>query len=360
MIEITNLTKSYGDKKALKGISMHIEKGEVVGFLGPNGAGKSTTMNIITGFISYTSGSVKIDGIDILENPKAAKQKIGYLPEIPPLYTDMTVEEYLDFVYDLKKAHADSKENHIKKICASTGIGNVYKRKIGNLSKGYRQRTGLASALIGDPDILILDEPTVGLDPQQIIEIRDLIKELGKTKTVILSSHILSEVQAVCERVIIINNGSIIAEGTPEELSEKLTSHKTVSLSVVTDKPAEEIFASVEGVARAVTTGTGNYGSVNIDIITEQKINVDILTQINKIAAENGMVIVSMKEDSSSLEDVFIKLTHTPAKRRMPRPQKPANQQKQEAPKPEKTDNSLKTQQNIGESTEEAKEEENK
>ena len=218
MIEVTNLVKHYGDKKAVDGISFSIHEGELVGFLGPNGAGKSTTMNVLTGYLSATSGSAKINGIDILENPIAAKRHIGYLPEQPPLYMDMAVNEYLDFICDLKGVKEHRKE-HISEICELAGITNVYKRMIRNLSKGYKQRVGLAQALIGDPEVLILDEPTVGLDPIQIIEIRNVIKDLGKKRTVILSSHILPEVQAICERVLVINHGKIIANDTPANLS---------------------------------------------------------------------------------------------------------------------------------------------
>ena len=226
MITISNLTKKYGDKYALDNISFNVKKGEVLGFLGPNGAGKSTTMNIITGYISYTDRSVNIDGYDILENPIEVKKKIGYLPEIPPLYLDMVVWDYLEFVYELKKIKTEDEKSHIQQVIDMVKIDNVKNRKIANLSKGYRQRVGLAGALIGDPEILILDEPTVGLDPKQIIEIRNVIKELGKEKTVILSSHILSEISAVCDRVIIINKGKFVAEDTPKNLSDKLGDNK--------------------------------------------------------------------------------------------------------------------------------------
>ena len=209
MIEVKNLTKKYGSKTVLDNVSFTVENGEVLGFLGPNGAGKSTTLNIITGYISSTEGSVTIDGIDIMDDSIAYKKKIGYLPEIPPLYTDMKVWEYLDFVCDLKKAD----KNSIDKILEEVKITDVKDYLIRNLSKGYRQRVGIAQALIGDPEILILDEPTVGLDPMQIIDIRGVISELGKKRTLIISSHILSEISAVCSRVLIINKGKIIASG---------------------------------------------------------------------------------------------------------------------------------------------------
>ena len=205
MIEVKNLVKRYGNHLALDNVSFTIEKGEVVGFLGPNGAGKSTTMNIITGYLSSTEGEVLVDGLSVLDNPEKAKQKIGYLPEMPPLYTDMTVNEYLNFVCDLKKVPMSKKAEMITKITKQVRINDVRKRLIRNLSKGYKQRVGIAQALIGDPELLILDEPTVGLDPKQITEVRDLIKDLSEEHTLIISSHILAEVQAVCDRVIIIN-----------------------------------------------------------------------------------------------------------------------------------------------------------
>ena len=246
MITISNLTKKYGDKYALDNISFNVKKGEVLGFLGPNGAGKSTTMNIITGYISYPDGSVNIDGYDILENPIEVKKKIGYLPEIPPLYLDMVVWDYLEFVYELKKIKTEDEKSHIQQVIDMVKIDNVKNRKIANLSKGYRQRVGLAGALIGDPEILILDEPTVGLDPKQIIEIRNVIKELGKEKTVILSSHILSEISAVCDRVIIINKGKFVAEDTPKNLSDKLGDNKKMLFRISGDREkAENILAEI-------------------------------------------------------------------------------------------------------------------
>jgi ABC-2 type transport system ATP-binding protein len=219
MIKVRNLTKNYGGNKAVDNISFTAEKGQILGFLGPNGAGKTTTMNILTGYISSTSGKAVIGGIDILEDPIAAKRNIGYLPEQPPLYFDMTVDEYLQFVYELKKSKIP-RETHLSEICELVKITDMRKRLIRNLSKGYRQRVGLAQALVGNPPILILDEPTVGLDPKQIIEIRTLIKKLGKSHTVILSSHILPEIQAVCDKIVIINEGEIVADGTLESLSK--------------------------------------------------------------------------------------------------------------------------------------------
>ena len=222
MIEVKNLTKRYGTNTALNNVSFTVEEGTIVGFLGPNGAGKSTTMNIITGYLSATSGSVTVQGKNTLENPNEVKKLIGYLPELPPLYMDMTVKEYLNFMYELKGVKLDRKQ-HIGEICRLTKIDNVYTRLIGNLSKGYKQRVGIAQALLGNPPVLILDEPTVGLDPKQIIEIRNLIKSLGRNHTIILSSHILPEVQAVCERVIVMNNGCLVADGATDTLAHDLS-----------------------------------------------------------------------------------------------------------------------------------------
>lgn len=235
MIEVKNLTKNYGNNTAVDDISFSVEGGEILGFLGPNGAGKSTTMNILTGYISSTEGSASVGGIDILADPIAAKRNIGYLPEQPPVYLDMTVNEYLNFVYELKGSKIP-KKSHLNEICELVKITDMRKRLIRNLSKGYRQRVGLAQALIGNPPILILDEPTVGLDPKQIIEIRSLVKKLGKNHTVILSSHILPEVQAVCDKVVIINDGKIVADGTIKELSKDAKNAKDG------DKSLEQIF----------------------------------------------------------------------------------------------------------------------
>ncbi|MBR5535243.1 MAG: ATP-binding cassette domain-containing protein [Clostridia bacterium] len=220
MIEVKNLSKSYGDKKAVNSISFTVDKGEILGLLGPNGAGKSTTMNMITGYISMSGGEVRVNGIDMLENPLEAKKMIGYLPELPPLYMEMTVYEYLSFVYDLKKVKLNiPKKEHIEDVCTTVSISDVKKRKIKNLSKGYKQRVGFAQALIGKPEVLVLDEPTVGLDPNQIMEIREVIKGLKNEHTIIFSTHILSEVCAVCDRVIIINEGVIACERVKDEIN---------------------------------------------------------------------------------------------------------------------------------------------
>lgn len=312
MIEITELTKRYGKNLALDSISFSVKKGEIVGFLGPNGAGKSTTMNIVTGYLSSTDGTVKVDGYDILENPNEVKSRIGYLPEQPPLYVDMTVEEYLDFVYDLKKIKGQNKKEHIAEIVNKVGIENVYKRRISHLSKGYKQRTGLAQALLGNPEVLILDEPTVGLDPNQIIEIRNLIKELGKEHTVILSSHILSEISAVCERVVIIKNGKIVAEDTPENLS-KMHGGTAVELKLgVNAASAVETVGSVEGVESVKVLNEGEN-----ECLIEIKTNLSDSTEFSKALffklAEKNMPILMQNVVKASLEDVFIELTQDDA-----------------------------------------------
>ncbi|MCC8169645.1 MAG: ABC transporter ATP-binding protein [Oscillospiraceae bacterium] len=310
MIKVSNLTKAYGDKLALDNVSFTVNKGEVMGFLGPNSAGKSTTMNIITGYISYTSGSVTVDGIDILENPKEAKKKIGYLPEMPPLYLDMTVEEYLEFVYELKKIKKESMEEHINGILELVHIDDVRGRRIGNLSKGYKQRVGLAGALIGDPEVLILDEPTVGLDPNQIIEIRNVIKELGKTRTIILSSHILSEVSAVCERVIIIDKGKIVAEDTPENLSKNTDENQRLMLRVSgAENDIQEVLSSLEHVVAVKPLGTFDDTSFDFEIELDSEFDSEFNKKLFFAFAEKCMPIVMQKKIEASLEDIFLQVT---------------------------------------------------
>lgn len=308
MIEVKNLTKFYGDKKAVDNISFKVNKGEILGFLGPNGAGKSTTMNILTGYISSSSGQVLIDGIDILEDPIKAKKNIGYLPEIPPLYVDMTVHEYLNFMYDLKKCKQPRKA-HINDICSLCRISDVENRIIKNLSKGYRQRVGLAQALIGNPPVLILDEPTVGLDPKQIIEIRTLIKKLGKSHTVILSSHILSEIQAVCDRIIIINKGVLSADGTADSISQSITNkHRmTARISGADKNTISDALKAIEGVKYVRADMEREKGIYDYDIESEP--DTDIRPQLNRLCSEKGWNILMLQLSELTLEDIFLKIT---------------------------------------------------
>lgn len=308
MIKIDNLSKFYGNHAAIESISLKIEKGEIVGLLGPNGAGKSTTMNIITGYISATEGSVLLDGFDILKNPVQAKKRIGYLPEIPPLYMDMTVEEYLNFVSKLKKVEKNNIKEHIDVILESIKLSDVRKRLIKNLSKGYKQRVGLAQAIVGNPEVLILDEPTVGLDPKQIIEIRDLISKLGKEHTIILSSHILSEVSAICDRVIIINKGSIVAEGTPEDLSHKLSCGTKISLRIKSAKAeAEEVIKSVPYINSITDDGIKEPNT--IDLIVEGKENYDLREALFYAFSKANIPLLMIKPLNLTLEEIFLEVT---------------------------------------------------
>lgn len=305
MIEIQNLTKRYGPVLAVDNISFNVNKGEIVGFLGPNGAGKSTTMNIITGYLPSTSGTVKVDGFDILTHPEEVKKRIGYLPEAPPLYRNMTVTEYLSFVSSLKHVPKKKQKGQMADIMELVGLTDHRKRLIDNLSKGYRQRVGLAQALIGNPEVLILDEPTVGLDPKQIIEIRRVIKALAKERTIILSSHILPEVSAICERVVIINKGAIAAEDTPERLQKGLD--KTLKLSMILSGPKGQIVEKVkklEGVTYMEATGKTEEGYYKY--LLESFGNSAIREQIFNVMAENGWPIIEMKPSVMTLEDIFI------------------------------------------------------
>lgn len=305
MIKVEQLTKKYGKVCALKGVSFTVEEGEIVGFLGPNGAGKTTTMNIITGYLSSTSGSVSIDGCDILDNPSQAKSRIGYLPEQPPLYLNMTVNEYLNFIYELKGCLLP-KEKHLSEVCDLTGITKVRHRLIGNLSKGFRQRVGIAQALICNPPVLILDEPTIGLDPAQIIEIRSLIKKLGVKHTVILSSHILSEVQAICSRIIMLDHGKVVADSNTVELSRS-TGKNVLRVSVEgPQKEAAEALVKVRGVSKAeIKKHTGS--------VTEFHLHCDggndVRRGIFNAMAERGFAILDIHSTEPSLEDIFMSLT---------------------------------------------------
>ena len=308
MIEVSHLTKRYGRHCAVDDISFTVQDGGIYGLLGPNGAGKSTTMNVITGYLSPTSGTVRIDGHDIVEEPQEAKACIGYLPEQPPLYTDMTVAEYLQFVAELKGVKRKSeREAEIERAMGRTGLEDVMDRLIRNLSKGYRQRVGIAATLLGNPKVIILDEPTVGLDPAQMIEIRSLIHDLGETHTVILSSHILSEVQAVCDRVLIIAHGKLIAQGTPEELAGKLAAHGVISATAVGNRDAVVAAASaVPGLTGLkVTAEKGD----EVSFTASSESGADLRAALSKAMAEAGCPVISLSSSTISLEDVFLQLT---------------------------------------------------
>ncbi len=307
MIEVRDLTKHYGDKKAVDGISFTVEDGEILGFLGPNGAGKSTTMNMLTGYISSTSGQAIINGVDILEDPIKAKSFIGYLPEIPPLYLDMTVKAYLNFVFDLKKCKLP-RRSHMKDVMTLCKIKDVEGRLIKNLSKGYKQRVGLAQALIGNPPVLILDEPTVGLDPKQMVEIRTLIKRLGKNHTVILSSHILSEIQAVCDRVVIIDHGTLAANDTATNLSNQVTTDHRVIARIEGEKAAIlQAIRGIEGLKYVRADMEREPGIWEYEMEAEP--GRDVRRDINRIARENGWDILMLKTMEMTLEDIFLKIT---------------------------------------------------
>ena len=306
MIEINGINKNFGTKHVLKDVTFNVAEREIMGFLGPNGAGKTTTLNILTGYLSATSGTAKIDGTDILEKPLEAKSKIGFLPEQPPLYTDMTVKEYLSFVYSLKNCRIP-RAQHIKEICDVVRIGDVYNRIIKNLSKGYRQRVGIAQALIGNPKVLIFDEPTVGLDPKQIIEIRNLIKLLGKEHTVILSTHILPEVQAVCDRIVVINQGVIVANEKTEDLINAVEGSRRLIVKIV--GPTDEVIKmlrSTPGIKFAEEIGRRDTDSVSYMLESEDK--VDIRKPLFYNLARNGWPLIGLEGMELNIEDIFIRL----------------------------------------------------
>ncbi|MEN8904709.1 MAG: ATP-binding cassette domain-containing protein [Clostridiales bacterium] len=309
MIEVQKLSKSYGRIKAVDDITFTVEKGEIIGFLGPNGAGKSTTMNMITGCLSSNGGSIKVCDNDVFDAPKEAKKHIGYLPEQPPLYTDLTVKEFLNFVSDLKKVDKKEKLEQMDEIMNLVKIKDVENRLINNLSKGYKQRVGIAQALIGGPEVLILDEPTVGLDPKQMVEIRKLIKALGKEHTIILSSHILPEVSAVCDRVIIINEGKIVAIDTPENLSRGTENLLNISIKIAgPEKAVQTLLEDVEGVAK-VEFVNSNKKKVESDFIIESEKDIDIRKPIFRALAAKDYPILELKSLNLTLEDIFLKLT---------------------------------------------------
>ncbi|HHV60880.1 MAG TPA: ATP-binding cassette domain-containing protein [Clostridiaceae bacterium] len=307
MIEIIDLTKNYGLVTGVKNLNFTVEKGEILGFLGPNGAGKSTTMNIITGFIPSTSGTVKVCGYDILDEPREVKKRIGYMPEQPPLYFDMVVKDYLDFVCDLKLVDKRKKKSQISDIMELVKITHVKDRLIKNLSKGYKQRVGLAQALVGNPEVIILDEPTVGLDPKQIIEMRKLIKALGKDHTVILSSHILPEVSAVCDRVVIINQGEIAAVDTPENLSKGFGKSSKFTIRIAgPQKSVFNLLKQVYGI-RYVDVHASNEKDI-CDYIIETEKDIDVRRPVFFELAKVGYPILELKSLDMSLEDIFLRI----------------------------------------------------
>ena len=307
MIEVNNLVKRYGNHTAVDHLSFKIEKGKIYGFLGPNGAGKSTTMNMITGYIASTEGTVKIDGHDILEEPEAAKKCIGYLPEQPPVYFDMTVLEYMKFVADLKKIPKDKKANMIEEVMDMVKISDMRNRLIKNLSKGYRQRVGLAEAIMGYPEVIILDEPTVGLDPKQIIEIRNLIRELGKAHTVILSSHILSEVQAVCQQVLILSKGRLVAVGSPEELGEALNPGSR--LRATAQGETDTVLAAVRSVPGICRVELESAADGQVTFTAESEDAADRRAAVSRALTEAGCTVLALAAENRSLEEVFLALT---------------------------------------------------
>ena len=306
MVKVENLVKRYGQNYALNDVSFEIGKGEIVGLLGPNGAGKSTTMNILTGYLSSTSGRAYVNGVDILEDPIKAKSMIGFLPEQPPLYQDMTVMEYMNFVYELKGCTLPRAE-HLREILGVVKITDVKDRLIRNLSKGYRQRVGIAQALVGDPELIVFDEPTVGLDPKQILEVRNLIRTLSKRHTVILSTHILAEVQAVCERVIIINHGKLIADERTEELTKTIEDGFRYKAKIC--GPGKEVLAAIErlsGVKSVVATGERDMDSYAYEI--ESARGIDVRKSLFNLCAQRSWAILGLMPIGTDLETIFIRL----------------------------------------------------
>lgn len=313
MIEVQHLTKKYGKHLALDDLSFTIGKGQIYGFLGPNGAGKSTTMNIMTGYISATSGEVLIDGHNILDEPEKAKKSIGYLPEIPPLYLDMTVIEYLKFVAELKKIPKDKRSAEVRKASTLVKLNDVSNRLIRNLSKGYKQRTGLAAAVLGFPDIIILDEPTVGLDPKQIIEIRQLIRKLAKDHTVILSSHILAEVQEICDYVLIISKGKLAGSGTPEELEELSHGKDSIELTIKSDPATiQSVLDEIDGIQNVTWQ---NQEDASCDLLVDtSKSAQEVCENISIAFATERIPVTKINILKATLEDIFLELTESSQK----------------------------------------------
>ncbi len=308
MIQVENVSKRYGNHTAVENLSFTVNKGQIYGFLGPNGAGKSTTMNIMTGYIAASSGTVKINGFDILDDAKKAKKCIGYLPEVPPLYTDMTVLEYLLFAAELKRVPRKERHAHVEEIIGRTHLAEVKGRLIRNLSKGYKQRVGMAQALIGYPEVLILDEPMVGLDPKQILEMRDLIKELSQKHTILLSSHILSEVSAVCDHIMILSKGKLAASGSPEELQEMMRTKTVLEVTVLGEKARiEEILRDISQIESYVFEPAKEDDSTRVRLSIAD--NADIRKELSMALAGAGMPVLSMNRLEKSLEDIFLELT---------------------------------------------------
>lgn len=309
VIEISHLVKKYGDHIAVNDLTLTVEPGKIYGFLGPNGAGKSTTMNIITGYLGATSGEVKINGFDIFAQPEEAKKCVGYLPEIPPLYVDMTVREYLNFVAELKKLEKGRRNKYVEEAMVTTGITAQQSRLIRNLSKGYRQRVGFAQAVLGYPEIIILDEPTVGLDPKQIIEIRELIRQLAKKHTVILSSHILAEVREVCDYILIISKGKLVASDTPENLERNLGDSDLIEIETkASPDEVRRILETVDGIRNISTKHLEN--GITWAQIQEKK-NTDIREKVFQAFAQNHQPLLKLNPLQVSLEDVFMELTQS-------------------------------------------------
>lgn len=308
MIQVEHLSKKYGKLTAVEDLSFTVEKGQIYGFLGPNGAGKSTTMNIMTGYIAATGGTVSINGFDILKEPKKAKKCIGYLPEVPPLYTDMTVWEYLMFAAELKNTSKKDRIEHVEEIVKELGLEDVEDRLIRNISKGFKQRVGLAQALIGDPEVIILDEPMVGLDPKQIMEMRKLIKRLSKDHTILLSSHILSEVSAVCDHIMIISHGRLVASGSPEELQEMMQVKVELEITVLGEQEqAEAVLKTMDKIEQYFFEEGEEEKSVKIRL--QAKDHADIRKEISVALSGAGLPILSMNTAEKSLEDIFMELT---------------------------------------------------
>ena len=309
MIQVRDLTKRYGQHKAIDNINFTINEGEIIGFLGPNGAGKTTTMNIMTGFIAATAGDVTIDGIDVVAEPERAKRGIGYLPDTPPVYLDMRVEEYLNFCANIKGVKRSQRKEMVQYVMRQVRIDDIPKRLIKNLSRGYRQRVGLAQAMVGNPKVIIMDEPTIGLDPKQIIEMREVVRNLGKKHTVILSSHIMQEVSAVCDRMMIINRGKIVASGTPESLSDSIT------------KGAARLQVRVKGDRQHILDALAEYPVIKyhsaeigsetgtIDLLVTGENGADVREPIFRCMAKYGLPILLMKSTELSLEEIFLSLT---------------------------------------------------